>query len=41
MIKYAIFILSEKLLPALSISLPTANSPAWPLHSSNSVDMDS
>ena len=41
MIKYAILILSEKLLPALSISLPTANSPAWPLHNSNSVDIDS
>ena len=29
MIKYAILILSEKLLPALSISLPTCNCSAW------------
>lgn len=41
MIKHTILILSKKLLPALSISLPTANSPAWPLHNSNSVDIDS
>lgn len=40
-IEHAILILSKKLLPALSISLPTANSPAWPLHNSNSVDIDS
>lgn len=33
--------ISKLHLPALKISLPVANSPAWPLHNSRRVDTDS